>query len=143
VVASGVQGLTRIVGGLTNGSAYWFGVTAVNAWGEGPSGAVVSSAPEAPPPDNDNDGIPDSSDPDDDNDGRADASDYAPFDPAVQDAPTPPPVAGIDTDFSGIVGSSATVASNLAGTYGPGLVAVVITFAGFIWLWRKIKTAVR
>ncbi len=46
-------------------------------------------------------------------------------------------------DFSASVTSANTLATNMVTTYGPGLVGISLVFLGFMWIWRKIKSAVR
>jgi hypothetical protein len=68
--------------------------------------------------------------------------------PGSAPPPPPPPPAGgggvpISTDFSGVVGATFAAASSMVQSYGPGLIFIVIVFGTFMWLWRKIRAAVR
>jgi hypothetical protein len=46
---TGISGTTGTVGGLTNGTKYYFTVAAVNSGGASPPSAEASATPVAPP----------------------------------------------------------------------------------------------
>ncbi len=115
LAASGLTASPTTVTGLANGQAYTFGVTAVNAAGEGPSGSTASAtptAPAAPPPPPPGGGTP----------------------------PTAP--AFTSPDFAGAVSATGTLANSMATLYGPILIGIGMAFAFYRWLKRRLNGSV-
>jgi hypothetical protein len=50
---------------------------------------------------------------------------------------------GTIPDLSGSITAATTASTALVTQYGPGLIGITLVFLAFMWVWRKIRSAVR